>query len=206
MTSVRRSLQSFGIQLLAVAVGLVLSGLVLAAIGVSPYDGISSLLRGAFGSEFALTQTALKAIPLALTGLAVAVCLRMRLWNIGAEGQFHAGAIGATWAALTFSTDSALVLLPLMVGAAMVAGAAWALIAAIPRALWGVNEIITTLLLNYVAILLVAYLVTGPWRSSESFNFPVTDIFSPASLLPRDRKSTRLNSSHPVLSRMPSSA
>ena len=103
-----------------------------------------ALLRGAFGSEFALTQTALKAIPLALTGLAVAVCLRMRLWNIGAEGQFHAGAIGATWAALTFSTDSALVLLPLMVGAAMVAGAAWALIAAIPRALWGVNEIITT--------------------------------------------------------------
>jgi simple sugar transport system permease protein len=168
MTSVRRSLQSFAIQLLAVAIGLVLSGLVLAAIGVSPYDGISSLLRGAFGSEFALTQTALKAIPLALTGLAVAVCLRMRLWNIGAEGQFHAGAIGATWAALTFSTDSALVLLPLMVGAAMVAGAAWALIAAIPRALWGVNEIITTLLLNYVAILLVAYLVTGPWRSSGS--------------------------------------
>jgi simple sugar transport system permease protein len=185
MTSVRRSLQSFAIQLFAVAVGLVLSGLVLAAIGVSPYDGISSLLRGAFGSEFALTQTALKAIPLALTGLAVAVCLRMRLWNIGAEGQFHAGAIGATWAALTFSTDSALVLLPLMVGAAMVAGAAWALIAAIPRALWGVNEIITTLLLNYVAILLVAYLVTGPWRSSESFNFPVTDIFSSAALLPR---------------------
>ena len=73
---------------------------------------------GAFGSKFALTQTALKAIPLALTGLAVAVCLRMRLWNIGAEGQFHVGAIGATWAALTFSTASALVLLPLMVVAA----------------------------------------------------------------------------------------
>ena len=148
MTSVRRSLQSFAVQLVAVAVGLVLSGLVLAAIGVSPYDGISSLLEGAFGSKFELTQTALKAIPLALTGLAVAVCLRMRLWNIGAEGQFHAGAIGATWVALTLSTDSALLLLPLMVGAAMVAGAVWALIAAIPRALWGVNEIITTLLLN----------------------------------------------------------
>ena len=81
--------------------------IVLALIGVSPYDGLSSLLRGAFGSKFALTQTALKAIPLALTGLAVAVCLRMRLWNIGAEGQFHVGAIGATWAALTFSTASA---------------------------------------------------------------------------------------------------
>jgi len=185
VTSFRRSLRSFGVQLLAVAVGLALSGLVLATIGVSPYEGLSSLLRGAFGSEFALTQTALKTIPLALTGLAVAVCLRMRLWNIGAEGQFHAGAIGATWAALTFSTASAPVLLPLMVGAAMVAGAAWALIAAIPRALWGVNEIITTLLLNYVAILAVVYLVTGPWRSAESFNFPVTDVFGPGAFLPR---------------------
>jgi ABC-type uncharacterized transport system permease subunit len=72
-----------------------------------------------------------------------------------------------------------------MVVAAIVAGAVWALIAALPRALWGVNEIITTLLLNYVAILAVAYLVTGPWRSSESFNFPVTDVFGPAALLPR---------------------
>ena len=185
MRSARRSLRSFGVQLLAVAVGLGLSGLVLALIGVSPYDGLSSLLRGAFGSKFALTQTALKAIPLALTGLAVAVCLRMRLWNIGAEGQFHVGAIGATWAALTFSTASALVLLPLMVVAAMVAGAVWALIAAIPRALWGVNEIISTLLLNYVAILAVAYLVTGPWRSEASFNLPVSDVFGPGALLPR---------------------
>lgn len=185
MRSLPRTLQSVAVQLLAVAVGLGLAGLVLALIGVSPYQGLSSLLRGAFGSEFALTQTALKAIPLALTGLAVAVCLRMRLWNIGAEGQFHAGAIGATWAALTFSTASALVLLPLMVAAAMVAGAAWALIAAIPRALWGVNEIISTLLLNYVAILAVAYLVTGPWRSAASFNLPVTDLFGAGALLPR---------------------
>jgi general nucleoside transport system permease protein len=183
--SVRRSLRTFAIQMAAVGVGVALSALVLATIGVSPWEALSSLLRGAFGSEFALTQSALKAIPLALTGLSVALCLRMRLWNIGAEGQFHAGAIGATWAALTFPTMSAPGLLPLMIGAAIVAGAAWALIAAIPRALWGVNEIITTLLLNYVAILAVAYLVTGPWRSAASFNLPVSDVFGSGAVLPR---------------------
>jgi ABC-type uncharacterized transport system permease subunit len=186
LSDVRRSVRSFAIQGAAVAAGLVISALILrVATDVSPDDAVSSLLRGAFGSEFALTQSALKATPLALTGLAVALCLRMRLWNIGAEGQFHAGAIGATWAALTFSTSSAGVLLPLMVGAAMAAGAAWALLAALPRALWGVNEIITTLLLNYVAILAVAYLVTGPWRSEASFNLPLSDVFGPDAVLPK---------------------
>jgi ABC-type uncharacterized transport system permease subunit len=185
LRSIRRTLRTFAFQMVAVGVGLVLSALVLATIGVSPWEALSSLVRGAFGSEFALTQSALKAIPLALTGLAVALCLRMRLWNIGAEGQFHAGAIGATWAALTFSSMSALGLLPLMIGAAMVAGAAWAALAAVPRALWGVNEIITTLLLNYVAILAVAYLVTGPWRSEASFNLPVSDVFGSGAVLPR---------------------
>lgn len=185
MRNARRALRTFGIQLAAVGVGLVLSALVLLTIGVSPWEALTSLLEGAFGSQFALTQSALKAIPLALTGLAVAICLRMRLWNIGAEGQFHAGAIGASWAALAFPDLTAWVLLPLMIAAGMVAGAAWAALAAVPRALWGVNEIITTLLLNYVAILAVAYLVTGPWRSEASFNLPVSDVFGPGAELPR---------------------
>ncbi|MBD0290980.1 MAG: ABC transporter permease, partial [Thermoleophilia bacterium] len=185
MRAARRALRSFFVQLAAVLVGIVLSALVVALLGESPADAVEALLRGAFGSDFALTQSLLKAVPLALTGLAVAIPLRMRLWNIGAEGQFHAGAIGATWAALTFPSWSGEALLPAMIVAGMLAGAAWALLAALPRALWGVNEIITTLLLNYVAILAVAYLVTGPWRSRESFNFPVTDLFGPGAVLPR---------------------
>jgi ABC-type uncharacterized transport system permease subunit len=185
LSRLRPTLRSFAIQIAAVAAGLLFSALILAAIDVSPSEAVRALLEGAFGSEFALTQTALKATPLALTGLAVAVCLRMRLWNIGAEGQFHAGAIGASWAALTFSTWPAASLLPAMIVASMVAGGVWALLAALPRALWGVNEIITTLLLNYVAILGVAYLLTGPWRSETSFNLPVSDIFGAGAVLPR---------------------
>ena len=177
--------RAFAVQLLAVAVGVVVSVALLGFVGQSPGDALTALLRGAFGTDFALTQTALKAVPLALCGLAVAVPLLMRLWNIGAEGQFHAGAIGAAWAALSFPEWPAPALLPAMILAGMAAGALFALLAALPRALWGVNEIITTLLLNYVAILAVAYLVIGPWRGAESFNFPVSDLFPPAAALPR---------------------
>ncbi|MDQ3889875.1 MAG: ABC transporter permease [Actinomycetota bacterium] len=179
------AVRSFAVQLVAVAIGLALSVALLAVIGQSPRAALEALVRGAFGSDFALTQTVLKAVPLALTGLAVAVPLLMRLWNIGAEGQFHAGAIGATWAALSFSHLPASVLLPAMILASIAAGALLALLAAVPRALWGVNEIITTLLLNYVAILAVAYLVIGPWRGAESLNFPVSDVFPPGAALPR---------------------
>jgi ABC-type uncharacterized transport system permease subunit len=173
------------IQVTAVVAGIVLSALVLVSIGLSPTTSIESLLRGAFGSEFALTQSVLKAVPLALCGLAVALPLRMRLWNIGAEGQFLLGAIAATWFSITFAELPRGALLPLTIAAAIVAGAAWALIAAIPRALWSVNEIITTLLLNYIAIQLLAYVVTGPLQGKESFSFPISDRLPDAVTMPR---------------------
>lgn len=182
MSNVAATARSMSVRLAAVAVGLVVAALLLAAIGQPPVRALRTLLEGAFGTEFAIGQTLLKTIPLALTGLAVALCLRMRLWNIGAEGQLHAGAIGASAAALTFTSWPAGALLPAMVAAAMLGGAVWAGLAAIPRARWGVNEIMTTLLLNYVAILAVAWLVTGPWRGEG--NFPISDPFPAGSRLP----------------------
>jgi general nucleoside transport system permease protein len=184
VTRLRLGIRSFAVQLAAVAAGIVLSMLVLVAIGQSPGHDLSTLFRSAFGSSIAVQQTTLKAIPLALTGLAVALPLRMRLWNIGAEGQYYAGAIGASWAALHFTHWSRPALLAAMALAGVCCGAAWALLAAIPRAFWGVNEIITTLLLNYVAIQLVAYLVNGPLRGKETFNFPISDPFPDAARLP----------------------
>jgi simple sugar transport system permease protein len=185
VSGLARAARTVAFQAGAVALGLVLSSLVLVSIGLSPADSLSTLLRGAFGSHVALVQTTLKAVPLALCGLAVAVPLRMRIWNIGAEGQFLLGAIAATWFALRFPGLPHGVLLALTIVAGMVGGAGWALVAAIPRALWGVNEIITTLLLNYVAIQLLAYVVTGPLQGKESLNFPISDFLPSGAALPR---------------------
>ena len=102
MSGLARAARTVAFQAGAVALGLVLSSLVLVTIGLSPADSLSTLLEGAFGSHVALVQTTLKAVPLALCGLAVAVPLRMRIWNIGAEGQCLLGAIGVTWFALRF--------------------------------------------------------------------------------------------------------
>ena len=173
------------VQLLAVAAGIVVSALVLTTIGLSPSTSVETLLRGAFGSEFALTQSVLKAVPLALCGLAVALPLRMRLWNIGAEGQFLVGAIAATWFSLTVPGLPRALLLPLTLAVAMAAGALWALLAAVPRAVWSVNEIITTLLLNYIAIQLLAYAVTGPLQGEESLNFPISDFLPAGAAMPK---------------------
>jgi simple sugar transport system permease protein len=108
----------------------------------------------------------------------------MQLWNIGGEGQLYMGAFAATWVALTFPGGSGWWVLPTMVLLGMLAGGLWALIPAIPRAIWGVNEIITTLMLNYVAIFWVDYLVFGPWKDPNGFNFPMTAQFSPGAILP----------------------
>jgi general nucleoside transport system permease protein len=184
VTRIPVAARSVAVQFAAVAAGIALSMLVLVAIGHSPGRDLSTLFRSAFGSSLALQQTTLKAIPLALTGLAVALPLRMRLWNIGAEGQYYAGAIGSSWVALHFTDWSSPALLTAMAAAGIACGAVWASIAAIPRAVWSVNEIITTLLLNYVAIQLVAYLVNGPLRGKQTFNFPISDRFPDAARLP----------------------
>lgn len=152
--------------------------------GHDPLVIYHKMFTGAFGSRYGITETIVKAIPLTLTGLGVALAFRMQLWNIGGEGQLYMGAFAATWVALTFPGGGAWWVMPAMVLLGMLAGGFWALLPAIPRALWGVNEIITTLMLNYVAIFWVDYLVYGPWKDPAGFNFPLTAVFSPAAVLP----------------------
>jgi simple sugar transport system permease protein len=119
-----------------------------------------------------------KMIPLLLTGLGVSVAFRMRLWNIGAEGQFYLGAIFATWIALFGLPDApSYVVIPAMVIAGVLGGALWAAVPGMLRAWLGVNEIITTLMLNYVAIKFSEYLVHGPWKNPQGFGFPGTKMF-----------------------------
>lgn len=172
------------VPLAAVIMALGVAAVFLAATGYRPLQVYQDMLAGVLGSKYGLSETVVKAIPLMLAGLGVSVAFRMLLWNIGAEGQFYMGAFGASWVALTFPHLPAYVMLPAMFLAGMAMGGLWAVLPALPRAKWGVNEVITTLMLNYVAILWVDYLVYGPWKDPKGFNFPLTAPFSEAATLP----------------------
>jgi simple sugar transport system permease protein len=121
-----------------------------------------------------LAEVALAAIPILFTGLAVAVAFRAGYWNIGAEGQFLAGAIGATAAGLALPDLPGPAAIPLALLAGAAAGVVWSLVPALLRTRFGIDEVVTTLLLNPVALLLVQGLLNGPWRNSKS-GFPVSD-------------------------------
>nr|WP_320010755.1 ABC transporter permease [uncultured Desulfobulbus sp.] len=166
---------------LAVALSLFVSLSLLALSGVSPLAGFNSLVQGAFGSSWAWEDSLVKAIPLFLCSQGVAIAFRLQIWNIGAEGQFALGAIGATWVALSLPAQPSWILLPLMVLMAALAGGVWGLIPAVLRQWLGTNEIIVTLMMNYVAILLLEYLVYGIWRDPSGF--PMTAEFVPAALV-----------------------
>ncbi|MBO8181472.1 MAG: ABC transporter permease [Archaeoglobus sp.] len=171
------------IPIASIVASLLFVGILLLAIGVNPFEAYGVMLTRAFGTKFGLTELFVKAAPIILTGLAVSIPLRAGLWNIGAEGQLYMGAFAASWVALYFSPPSAV--LPLMVIFGLLAGMAWASVPGILKAKFDLNEIISTLLLNYVAIYWVEYLVYGPMRGKEVYNFPYSDLFPDYAILPR---------------------
>ncbi|MGW8194956.1 MAG: ABC transporter permease [Desulforhopalus sp.] len=162
----------------ALVLSLLLSGLLLFLGGTSPLTAIVTLFQGGFGSRWAIEDTVLKAIPIFLCSLGVAVAFRLKIWNIGAEGQFALGAVGASWVALSFPEWPKSLLLPSMIVMAMAAGGVWGFIPALLRQKLRTNEIIVTLMLNYIAILFLEYLVYGVWKDPTSFGFPMTPAFS----------------------------
>ena len=167
----------------ALLFSLGVSALLLAGQGKDALEGLNILWQGSFGNLWAMEGALLKAIPLFLCSLGVAVAFRMQIWNIGAEGQFALGAIGATWMALSFPDLPGFILMPLMFIMAFILGGLWALIPAILKLKLRVNEIISTLMLNYIAILLLDYLVFGVWKDPTSFGFPMTAEFSPGAVI-----------------------
>lgn len=175
---------SFLIPVVSVVLALLIGGMFFWISGKNPAAVYSSMFRGAFGSAYGLSETIVKAIPLSLCGLGIAIAFRMQLWNIGGEGQFYMGAMAATWVALFHPQLPGWIMLPAMFLAGFFAGGLWGLLPAIPRAYQGVNETITTLMMNYIAIFWVDYLVHGPWRDPAGFNFPLTAQFVPAAILP----------------------
>ena len=169
----------------AILVSLGLSGLILSLQGKSALDGLTIFFHSGFGSLWALEDALNKAVPIFLCSLGVAVAFRLQIWNIGAEGQYALGAIGATWVALLFPSLPATVLIPAMLLAATVCGGIWGLIPAVLKIKMRANEIIVTLMLNYVGILFLEYLVYGTWKDEASFGFPMTPEFTSGAIIGR---------------------
>lgn len=159
------------------AAAAVLAGALLVAVsGHDPLRAYAALVRGAFGSLNALSGTINKSVPIGLCALGIALAYRAKLWNIGAEGQLYFGAFAATGVGLHLPEHvPASLAVPSVLIAGVVGGAAWAVVPALLRAYFAVNEILSTLLLNYVAILWVSFLVTGPWSDKAMFSFPYSE-------------------------------
>jgi len=170
----------------AVASAFCMGGVVFLLAGANPLTAYAAMARGVFGSLDDLSEVVVKAIPLMLCGLAVAVAAKIRVWNVGGEGQLVLGGIGAAAVALFLAPRvAAPAVLPLMLAAGFLAGGLWALLAGVLRAKLEVNEILTTLMLNYVAILWLEHVYFGPWRDPMGMGFPGTAMFPEAARLPR---------------------
>ena len=174
--------------LIALALTVALGALLFMALGKDPLRGLAAFLVEPLADRHALTELALKATPLVLCATGLAVCFRANVWNIGAEGQFLLGAIGgggvALWATVNAGVLPALVLVPMVLLAGVAGGAAWAAIAALLRDRFNANEILVSLMLVYVAQLLLSYFVFGPWKDPQGFNFPQTRSFDDSAMLP----------------------
>lgn len=169
--------------LAAVAFAMGICSLLLAVQGRPAYDAMTLLIKSAFFSTWAIEDCLIKSVPIFLCSLGVAIAFRLQVWNIGAEGQFAFGAIGATWVALTFPDLGWIILLPAMLVGASLAGGFWGLVPAILKVRLRANEIIVSLMLNYIAILFLDYLVYGPWKDPASFGFPMTKEFTAGAIV-----------------------
>ncbi len=164
-----------------------------AVLGRDPAQALKILFIDPLATSDGLSELALKAVPLLLCAVGIAVGVRAGVWNIGAEGQFTMGAIAGGGVALQFGGQDHGWLLPLMGLAGIAGGAAWAAIPALLKTRFNAHEILTTLMLNYVAIQFLGFLVHGPWKDPQGYSFPQSKQFEPDALLPMLVPGTRLH-------------
>lgn len=184
---------AFTATVLSVLVALAVAGLLLLTAGVNPLAAYRDIVVESLGSLYGLSETLVKTTPLLFTGLAVSLAFRMQIWNIGAEGQLYMGACGASYIALFSGIENHMLMITAMFLTAALFGGCWGGVAGFLRARLRVNEVIVTLLMNYIAILWVDYLIYGPWKDPKGFNFPLTAQFSEAARL-TEYFDTRLHS------------
>lgn len=172
--------------LLAVAAALALSGILIAAAGAPVLEAYWRILIGAFGSRLSATETLTRATPLMLTGLAAAVAFRARVWNIGGEGQFYFGAIAvAAVGSKLLASAPGYLSIPLLLVTGAVAGMILLIVPLWLRLKFSVDEVVTSLLLNFVAVLVVSMLIDGPLKDPLAFGWPQSQAVPDAAMLPK---------------------
>jgi len=169
---------------IALAAGLFAISMIFLACGVNPLSALAEIFTGSFGSMYGIKETITKAIPLVLIGCGLALAFNAKFWNIGAEGQLLMGAIFSTWVGLAWgSALPSYLIVPLMFAAGFTGGALWGIIPAILKIKFSINEVISTLMLNYICAEFLTMLIVGPWKGKTRFGFPGTDNLPDAAVL-----------------------
>ena len=184
---------SYASPLLALLVTVVIGVLLFIALGKDPVKGLQVFFWEPIRSAYALGELMVKATPLLIIALGLAVCFRSNVWNIGAEGQFVIGAVAAGGVALLADKTTGPWIIPAIVLAGALGGMLWAGVTALLRDRFNANEILVSLMLVYVADMVLSYLVYGPWKDPAGYNFPQTRNFDAVTQIPKLMTGSRVN-------------
>jgi general nucleoside transport system permease protein len=179
--------------LLALAITVVLGTILFVALGKDPVKGLQVFFWEPISSGYRVGELLVKATPLLIIALGLAVCFRSNVWNIGAEGQFVIGAVVAGGVALLAGKDTSRFIVVAILLAGVLGGMAWAALTALLRDRFNASEILVSLMLVYVASLVLNYLVFGPWKDPAGYNFPQTKTFEAVTQVPRMMAGSRVN-------------
>src|SRR5499427_1638103 len=190
----RSALLAIASPVLAIALTMVTMSVLFALLGKNPVAALGVYFLDPLTDAYSLQEIAVKATPLVMIGIGLSFCYLANIWNIGAEGQFTIGAVTGSWlAVVTQGTDAGPWVLPVMLVLGALGGALYALIPAICRVRFGASEILVSLMLVYVADLLMDFLVRGPWRDPHGLNFPTTAEFDSVATVPTLIEGSRLH-------------
>ena len=169
---------------LSIVAGLLVISVIFVISGANPLYAFVKIFSGSFGSVYGIKETITKAIPLILIGVGLTIAYRAKFWNIGAEGQLLMGAVFGMWVGMKWGPHLPFYLIvPVMFLAGFIGGAIWGAIPAILKIRFSVNEVISTLMLNYICSEIVTFLIVGPWKGKTKFGFPYTDDLPSSAIL-----------------------
>jgi general nucleoside transport system permease protein len=179
--------------LLALLITVVIGTMLFAALGKDPVRGLQIFFWEPIKTSYALGELMVKATPLLIIALGLAVCFRSNVWNIGAEGQFVMGAVCAGGVALLADKDTGRWIVVAVLLAGVLGGMLWAGITALLRDRFNASEILVSLMLVYVADMVLSYMVFGPWKDPQGYNFPQSKTFEAATKIPKIIDASRMN-------------